>query len=723
MKKPKFVDRLLLKAINKIADLGIKFPQSVAFSWMLSRTSFDYSREVGKGDDASVIMAPVWWIMRRFAEARYKLTEDEEPILKHDILTLLNRPNDYYSGRLMRMAGAFSYCLDGNCYLYKIRNKQLKPVGLIYIPHWLIEPQYPTDNSVFISHYDYYTYGGTQKLDPRNIIHIRNGLDPYNTRKGMSPLKSILREVFTDTEAANFSATILRNMGVPGLIVSPGIDNATVNDQDKKAVEELLNKNYTKDGRGKTLVMRSKTDVKQFGFSPTALDLSGLRNISEERVTAVLGVAAAVVGLGAGLQQTKVGATMKELRESSYEDCIIPMQNVFADEYNTQLVPEFEVNSERFQVGFDLSEVRVLQEDEDKKSTRVLNELNSSLITQAEARKLRNYEVGPEHEVYVVTTGKQFIPAGELVESTKPAPLPDQLKPGEEVEEEEENENEEEEKSLKAYVPPVSFRLFFPIFDIKARNWKRDLQAAFIRDAEQLTAMYAKPLRRKFDDLGDAAEDAFISLIESRGIELFAAKVPEYKDQHRPDEEYVNEIIDELELNIIDHSGHFLNVTRKTYETIKAITRLSTNLSDAVEIEAVKQGGTRLGLLDIAGDTKEAIFKALSESRAAGEGPYRAAAKIRDYVSGGRWKSASYRAKLIARTETKYCQNWASIEAYKGGGVEQVEIVDGRFGPPRSDEECIARNGQIMPINEAMQLDEHPNGTLSFNPVIGDFQG
>ena len=51
-------------------------------------------------------------------------------------------------------------------------------------------------------------------------MHFRFGLDPENDRKGRSPLAGVLREVFTDDEAANYTASLLRNMGVPGIIVS-----------------------------------------------------------------------------------------------------------------------------------------------------------------------------------------------------------------------------------------------------------------------------------------------------------------------------------------------------------------------------------------------------------------------------------------------------------------------------------------------------------------------
>ena len=179
--------------------------------------------------------------------------------------------------------------------------------------------------------------------------------------------------------------------------------------------------------------------------------------------------------------------------------------------------------------------------------------------------------------------------------------------------------------------------------------------------------------------------------------------------------------MEDMDFDIVDYGPHFSNVMSQTYGTIRSIVNLSVFPTPEAEKEILLLGGKRKGLLDIEGDTKSAIFKALKEARENGEGPYQAAARIRDYVGGGHWNDSSTRARVIARTETKHAQNWSSLEAYKDGGVSQVEIVDGVLAT--SDDDCINRNGDIMDIESAFRLDEHPNGTLSWTPVIGDFQG
>lgn len=665
LKSPGFVTRIISKAFESMIHAGWTFQ-----NWLLPRTRIDYAKEVGQGDRSSVVMAPLFWISRRFAEAKYKITIDGDPVENHDILKLLNKPNSYYSGRALRMASAISYNGDGNVYWLKIRNKQLKVVELWYVPHWLMTPHWPEDGSQYIDYYKYAPGFNTHDILPEDVVHIRNGIDPFNTRKGMAPLKSLFREVFTDDEAANFSATLLKNMGVPGLIISPGNDNAKVTEGDKKDVKAYYKQNTTGDKRGDPIIMSAKTDIKQFGFSPVAMDLGKLRDIPEERITAILGVPAAVVGFGTGLQQTKVGATMRELREAAYEDCIIPMQNLFADELNTQLIPDFESKPERFQISFDLSEIRVLQEDENARSERIRGEMKDCLLTQGEARQELGYEVRSEHNVYMLPFSVMPTPVSEMGKTPEPpsAPTP---------------------KSI-----------------IRTKSaWKTQLINEMNRSLNRMAAQFAAKLVKQFNSLGD---DAVLAWRRLSG----KSEVPQTKS----DVDFANLIVGEMRTDIIDYDTQYLRVTHETYSIVSAVTNLMVNLDDLAQARILAAGGKRKGLLDIKGDTKSAIFQALAEAREAGEGADATARRIRDKVAAGPWSSSTIRSKIIARTETKNAQNVSSLEAYKSGGITHVEIVDGQL--PTSDEDCISRNGDVITIADAEKTDDHPNGTLSFTPVI-----
>ena len=77
------------------------------------------------------------------------------------------------------------------------------------------------DPTVFISHYRYTVNGIEHRIDPRDVVHFRHGIDPHNTRKGMSRLGSCLREILTDDQAGSLTASLMRNLGVPGVIIAP----------------------------------------------------------------------------------------------------------------------------------------------------------------------------------------------------------------------------------------------------------------------------------------------------------------------------------------------------------------------------------------------------------------------------------------------------------------------------------------------------------------------
>jgi SPP1 gp7 family putative phage head morphogenesis protein len=77
-----------------------------------------------------------------------------------------------------------------------------------------------------------------------------------------------------------------------------------------------------------------------------------------------------------------------------------------------------------------------------------------------------------------------------------------------------------------------------------------------------------------------------------------------------------------------------------------------------------------------------------------------------------------YYAERIARTESMRILNQAQMESYRESGITQVIAVDGD-----DDDECAERNGRMYTLAEAEaeNLLEHPNGTLSWDPVT-DFR-
>jgi len=74
-----------------------------------------------------------------------------------------------------------------------------------------------------------------------------------------------------------------------------------------------------------------------------------------------------------------------------------------------------------------------------------------------------------------------------------------------------------------------------------------------------------------------------------------------------------------------------------------------------------------------------------------------------------------YRAEMIARTELMDAYNASAIASYSDAGFDQVQAIDGDGDP-----ECAERDGQIYSSDEADSIEDHPNGTLDWVPVISD---
>lgn len=367
----------------------------------------------------SIVMACVLWICRTFPEAPLQVLVDQhdgqQPVSRHPLTELLRRPNDYYSGILLWYATLVDLLTTGNAYWVKVRAGAGRVVELWWVPQYMMQPRWPADGSTFLGYYEYRPDGTTPiRIEVMDVVHFRYGLDPVNVRKGLSPLASLLREVFTDDEAGRFTSSILRNLGVPGVVISPGDSDVSVPIEDLERIKAEFQARFGGDRRGEPFVMSGKTQVQVLSFSPQQMDMKQLRMVPEERVSAILGIPAAVVGLGAGLERTKVGATMREMREQAYESCIIPTQVLLAAELNSQLLPDF-ADPQTSEVGFDLTKVRVLQADQDKLHERAREGLKSGLFTRNQALLMVGQpEEGPDSDVLYVPTTVTPMSAADL---------------------------------------------------------------------------------------------------------------------------------------------------------------------------------------------------------------------------------------------------------------------------------------------------------------------
>ena len=313
-----------------------------------------------------------------------KSTEGDEVIDNHPAQVLLQNPNPNMTANLMNNYIVTSVAVYGDAFLLKLRNESGQVLQLIPLLADMVEVK--GNDEKLITKYVYKQKGNTLEIPPEDMIHLRERIDPRNHRRGLSPLRSVMVEILGDAAASQMAAALVKNTGVPSVVISPKNDLAMTSDEAEN-IAEVFGRRFGGENRGRPLVISGgEVDIQTLSFSPKDLEIGKLRYINEERISAVLGVPAILAGLGAGLERATY-SNVKELREFFTEQKLIPMWNHFANEFTKQLLLEdFETNP-AYCFKYDLSNVRALSQDEDATMARIVQGYNAGFITVNEARQ------------------------------------------------------------------------------------------------------------------------------------------------------------------------------------------------------------------------------------------------------------------------------------------------------------------------------------------------
>ena len=642
------------------------FPSSGMSLLTLPRTGYDYGTQVN-GYQSAIIMACVNWIQRTFPEAPIYLRKRNQDgswddSFEHPMLTLMDTPNPYYDGLLLQSASIADYNIDGNAYWRKIRSASGRAVQLWWIPSTLIEPAWNQSHQDYITHYEYSPGGYPEKVDPLDIVHFRYGLDPNNIRKGLSPLKSLFREVFTDDEAANMTASLLRNLGVPGVVISPKEGAPGMTSEVGKDIKDWFKSSFTGDKRGEPLVMSGSTHVEQFGFNPQQMDLKNLRQIPEERISGVLGVPAIVAGLGAGLARSTF-SNMQEAREMAYESNIIPSQRVFGSVIKRQLLNEFEDEIMAWQVAYDLSEVRVLQEDENKKAERVTKMVSGGFVTVADAQRETNMPVDETQNIYLRPMMMIEVPANQTI---TPRPV------------------EEETDALSEAT------------ELKSSDLTEEMKAILWKRVDRQRVAWWNPASKQIAPLYEDESDAVAKAIKGKAPDKLVAVAEKAINSLKAD---WHKMMVKLSTAIVEDFGQD---TAEDFGATKQASSLSEvpelkwsfDPTDAairkwIEEEATKDIVTILATnLD---DVKRVILAGVDENI----GTTQIAKNLRQFYDD----RSPFKAMRVARTEVTKASAFGSQEAAKQSGVVKTKTwLSSRDDRVRDEHEQI--DGETVELDD-----------------------
>ena len=624
--------------------------------------------------ESSLIAAAVEFKGREMRNIRFvaqRLRRGEWEAVDHPVNDILKMPNPLYGSSGLNLATSWDMTLFGDGYWRTERNARGIPVSL----HWMPQPQVrlqprewrPGIETTYI--YQPSHGAGRMTLVEADVIHFRHGISAGDPRRGVSPIASLLEEVGVDEEAARYAITMLWNRGMPGLLATlgPDDDGQYPPNEDLEDIRDYLDQRFTGPGRGRTAAVQGRVALQTLSSNPSDMAMDVLRQVPEQRVAAVLGIPAAVLGFGSGLDATKVGATMAQMERQAIRNGVLPDAEEIAETLTMQL------NIAGVRIGLDTSAVLALQPDQEM-LTRVWNlRVAGGVASRAEARTAWKLPVTPADEVYLMPFGLVEQPVGATLASVN-SPAKGLMSRG---------------GILKQGDDEIA-----------------DLIRRLSLTLDSQGSAFSRTLRSMLLDLGDVLGDVFWEHRDD-GADAIATAIVARAQAWQ---------VAELEASYVTMWRSMLVAT---VGDVNAAMGLAINIPDSVATGVLARGGRRAGLVDITESTRRNVFRIMEDAGVNQTSMRDIQRQISDQVPAGRFSTSDVRAATIARTEVKYAQNVSSLEAYQASeDIQAVTVIDAQIGP--TDAECEALNGTVVTFGEARRLadSEHPNGTRSFAPVV-----
>ena len=706
----------MLKILPFVRALAYKAITRVAPSLRAYFGSGGYQRfPIGK--DArfnSIVAACLGWIGRTASEPPLRLMERSEegtyaPVDKHDALDLLAKPNTIYGWPAMLRSVMVDLSLFGNAYLVLKRNDRLMTEAIYWVSSLYMAP-WRFAGGAAIQYYNcsdqYLSRECGARVLPEDVIHFRTGIDPDCPQLGWSPFRALLAEVFTDQQAAIWVANFLKNGAVPLMVISKGTPppgrKTDWRTGDANIIRERFEDQARGDRIGSTVVMGRHLKVEKLGASAEDFDLTKLRLVPETRISGVFGVPPLLAGLLIGHQRANY-ANSSVARKLGAEQKIIPDMRDIAQTLSDRLLPEFEEavyqDPESYRFEFDFSVMTALQEDQQKKSVRLNRLWNSNVIDRSEIRGAEGFSIREEDEgLYHADTR-----LGDLGSDPNPAQISALALLG-----------------LSAKRRPAS--------QLKGMTRAQRRYLA-LRDARyvRMFSRYRREIAKLMEGVSTEIQPAITEALDAIEIPKGVKQDELTPEQAEAIDRIATQIATQLGAALTEANtritksggGFYARVATDGLDELEIVIGRGIELSPQVEQSIVQRGGTRLGLVDFSADLRERTYRILAQGVGDGLGNPELARTIADRIPAGPWRTREIRSRVIARTETRYAQNYGTLKTCSElPDVQNVIVLDARIGD--TDEECEALDGTTVTLAEAERLmdDEHPNGTRDFVPIV-----
>jgi HK97 family phage portal protein len=369
----------------------------------LPGSSFNWRNQAGDLMLNSIVAIGMDWYIRNWSQGvpvvRRPMPDGQiETVADHPILQLLAQPTPNVPPSLVWSWILPDYQLLGNAYFRKVRVSG-RVVGLQYLAADMVRPVGNKTNPLI--KYQYTVDGTSYDIALEDMIHIRYGRDPQDSRFGRSPVTSVLREIATDNVAASAAFGMVRNGGMPSIMVGPdykgGVED--LSEDDARQTKRKLQQDFTGDNAGSVLVMTGPFKVEQVSHKPSEMAFDEIRRKPEERVCAALGLNPLVLQLGSGLERATY-SNLEQATRSAWTDGMIPLMRQMSEALTIALLPDYIETQPGDYLEFDVSNVPALQADLNEDAERAERLYKSGIVDLATAKRVAGVTPSDDDEGY-----------------------------------------------------------------------------------------------------------------------------------------------------------------------------------------------------------------------------------------------------------------------------------------------------------------------------------
>lgn len=306
---------------------------------------------------------------------------ERKEILGHDLLKLLDKPNEFMSRYELFEAYAAYALIAGNSYLDMVGpDDKAKPREL-----WPLRPdrmKIVPHSTEFIAGYIYGVGGNEVPLERSRIAHLRI-FNPIDDLFGLSQIEVAGRGIDNDNAANAWNNSLLNNGARPtGALVTDEVLTESQYDNLKNEMDKNIRGSKN---AGKPMLLEGGLKWQEMGLNPKDMEFINAKKISILEICAAFGVPPEIVGYG----ESKTYANYAEARKALYEDAVIPLLYKVRDKLNATLVKKF---GDNLVLEPNLDAVEALQENRDAVYKRAQEAYKSELLTKNEARAELGYE-------------------------------------------------------------------------------------------------------------------------------------------------------------------------------------------------------------------------------------------------------------------------------------------------------------------------------------------